>query len=101
MVIRILFRQIDLGSFLMVAARSIILAIIFLAATSSTMAIRALGSPATYYQAVRLLFPGILALVLLPVVIDYLALVLWFNLKCWETFVGIFRSVVWFYSAGF
>jgi hypothetical protein len=44
MVLWILFRQIDLGSFLIFAAKSIILAIIFPAATSSTMVIRALGS---------------------------------------------------------
>jgi hypothetical protein len=47
MVLRILHREIDLGSFLIVAARSIILAIIFPAATSSTMVIRTLDSPAT------------------------------------------------------
>jgi hypothetical protein len=46
MVLKILVRQIDLGSFLMVAARSIVLTIFFPAATSSTMVIRALGSPA-------------------------------------------------------
>jgi hypothetical protein len=47
MFFRILLRQIDLGSFLMVAARSIILAIIFPAATSSIMVIRTLDSLAT------------------------------------------------------
>jgi hypothetical protein len=65
MVLRILLRQIDLGSFLMVAARSIILAIFFPAATSSTMMICALD------QAVWLRFPDILVLVLLLMVIDY------------------------------
>jgi hypothetical protein len=39
-----LLRQIDLGSFLMVAARSIILAIFVPATTSSTMVVRALSS---------------------------------------------------------
>jgi hypothetical protein len=47
MVLCILRRQIDLESFLMVAVRSIILIIIFPAATSLTMLIRALGSLAT------------------------------------------------------
>jgi hypothetical protein len=70
MVLWILLRQINLRSFLMVAARSIIIVIIFSAATSSTMVIRALGSPATSTR-VRLLFLGILVLVLLWMVIDY------------------------------
>jgi hypothetical protein len=47
MVLRILLRQTDLGYFLMVVARSIILAIIIPAATSSIMEIRTLDSPAT------------------------------------------------------
>jgi hypothetical protein len=47
MVFRILLRQTDLGSFLTVVARSIILAIIFPAAMSSTMVIRTLDSPTT------------------------------------------------------
>jgi hypothetical protein len=47
MVFRIFLRQIDLGSLLMVAAKSIILAIIFPAATSLTMVIRTLDFPAT------------------------------------------------------
>jgi hypothetical protein len=68
MVIRILLRQTDLGSFLMVAARSIILAIICFAATSLTMVIHTLDSPAT---SVRLFCPDILVLVLLPMLIDY------------------------------
>ena len=46
MVLQILFRLTDFGVFLMVAARRIVLAI-FPAATSSTMVIRTLGSPAT------------------------------------------------------
>jgi hypothetical protein len=47
MVLQILLHRIDLGSFLMVAARSIVLAIFFPAATSLTMVIRVLGSPVT------------------------------------------------------
>jgi hypothetical protein len=47
MVLQILLRQIDLGSFLMVAAGNVILAIFVPAAMSSIMVIRALGSPAT------------------------------------------------------
>jgi hypothetical protein len=47
MVLQILLRRIDLGTFLMVAARSIIFAIFVPAAMSSTMVIRALGSPTT------------------------------------------------------
>jgi hypothetical protein len=47
MVLQILLPRIDLGSFLMVAVRSILLAIFFSAATSSTMVIHALGSLAT------------------------------------------------------
>jgi hypothetical protein len=62
-----LLRQIDLGSFLMVVARSIILAIFVPAATSSTMVIRALSSPAmligysvtfTWYTGVGTLVDG-------------------------------------------
>jgi hypothetical protein len=45
--VQILLRQIDLGSFLMVAARRIILAVLVPVATSSTMVIRILGSPST------------------------------------------------------
>jgi hypothetical protein len=47
MVRQILLRQIDLGPVLMVAAKNIILAIIFPAAISSTMMICTLDSPAT------------------------------------------------------
>jgi hypothetical protein len=47
MVLRILLRHADLESFLMVAARIIILAIIFPATTSSIMVICTLDSPAT------------------------------------------------------
>jgi hypothetical protein len=47
MVLRILLRQIDLGSFHMVAARSIILTIIFPDVMSLTMVICVLGSPTT------------------------------------------------------
>jgi hypothetical protein len=46
-VFQILLRQVDFGFFLMVAARRIILAIFVPAATSSTIVIRILGSPAT------------------------------------------------------
>ena len=46
MVLQILLRRISFRVFLMVAARRIVLAI-FSAATSSTMVIRTLGSPAT------------------------------------------------------
>ena len=44
MVLQILLRQINLGFFLMVAARRIILAISVPATTSSAMVIRSLGS---------------------------------------------------------
>jgi hypothetical protein len=47
MVLQILLRQIDFGSFLLVAVRRIILAVFVPAATSSTMVIRTLDSPAT------------------------------------------------------
>jgi hypothetical protein len=47
MVIPILLRQINFGSFLLVAARRIILAVFVSTATSSTMMIHTLGSPAT------------------------------------------------------
>jgi hypothetical protein len=67
MVLQILLRQIDLGSFLMVFTRSIILAIFVPAATYLIMLIRALGSPTTS----TLLFTGILVLILLLMVIDY------------------------------
>jgi hypothetical protein len=46
MVLPILLRQIDFGSFLLVVARKIILAVFVPAATSSTMVIRILDSPA-------------------------------------------------------
>jgi hypothetical protein len=46
MVLQILLHQIDFGSFLLVAVRKIILAVFFPAATSSTMVIRTLDSPA-------------------------------------------------------
>jgi hypothetical protein len=46
MVLQILLHRIDLGTFFMVAARSIIFAIFVPVATSSTMVIRALDSPA-------------------------------------------------------
>jgi hypothetical protein len=46
-VFQILLCQVDFGVFLMVAARRIILAIFVPAATSSTMVICILGSPAT------------------------------------------------------
>jgi hypothetical protein len=71
MVLQILLRQIDLGSFLMVAARIIILTIFVLAATSSTMVIRALDSPTMLTVLFGYFFPGILVLVPLPMVIDY------------------------------
>jgi hypothetical protein len=44
MVLQILLRQIDIGSFLMVAARSIILAIFCPAVMSPKMVIRVVGS---------------------------------------------------------
>jgi hypothetical protein len=47
MVLQILLLQIDFGSFLLVAVRKIILAIFVLAATSSTMVIHTIDSPAT------------------------------------------------------
>jgi hypothetical protein len=43
MILKILLHHFDFGSFLMVAARSIVLAIFVPAATSSTMLIHALG----------------------------------------------------------
>jgi hypothetical protein len=46
MVLQILLHQIDLGSFLMVDARNIVLVFFVPAATSSIMMIRALGFPA-------------------------------------------------------
>jgi hypothetical protein len=45
--LQILLRQIDFESFLMVAARRIILAVFIPAATSSSKVIHTLGSPAT------------------------------------------------------
>jgi hypothetical protein len=47
MVPQILLRQIDFGSFLSVAARRIILAVFVSVATSLTMVIRTIDSPAT------------------------------------------------------
>jgi hypothetical protein len=54
-----------------IAAKSIVLAIFVMAATSSIKVIRSLGSPATSTKAIRLLFPGILAWVFLSMMIDY------------------------------
>jgi hypothetical protein len=71
MVLQILLRQIDFESFLLVAARRIILAVFVPAATSSTMVIRTIDSPATAIKFVRLICPDILMLVLLPMWIDY------------------------------
>jgi hypothetical protein len=62
MVLQILLRQIDFGSFLLIAARRTILAIFVPVAMSSTMVIRTLDSP---------FYPDILVLVLLPILIDY------------------------------
>jgi hypothetical protein len=45
--VQILLRQINLGSFLMVGARMIILAVLVPVATSSPMVIRILDSPST------------------------------------------------------
>jgi hypothetical protein len=53
-----------------IAAKSIVLAIFVLAATSSIKVIRSLGLPATSTKAIRLLFPGILAWVFLSMMID-------------------------------
>jgi hypothetical protein len=55
----------------MVAAKSIILTIIFLDAISSTMVILCSRLSSDIDQAIQLLFPGILVLILLPMVIDY------------------------------
>jgi hypothetical protein len=71
MVLQILLRQIDLESFIMVAARSIILAIIFPAATSSIMVIRALGSPATSTRLFGYFFLVYWCWYPLPMAIDY------------------------------
>jgi hypothetical protein len=75
MVLGILLRRIDLGSFLMVAARIFIFVIFVPADTSSTMVIRTFRFPAMVDQPIRLLFgfffPDILVLVFLPMVIDY------------------------------
>jgi hypothetical protein len=69
-IFQILLRQVDFGVFLMVAARMIILAIFVPAATSSTMVIRILGSLATSTWLFGL-FPGILVLILSPILVDY------------------------------
>jgi hypothetical protein len=66
MVLQILLRQTDLGSFLMVAVRSIILAIFFPAATPSTMVIHTLDSPTTSTKS-----------------FDYFALTYWCWYSCW------------------
>jgi hypothetical protein len=71
MILRILLRQINFGSFLMIAARSIILAIIFSDATSLTMVIRALGSPAPSSRLSSYFSLVYWCCVFLPMVIDY------------------------------
>jgi SNF family Na+-dependent transporter len=70
MVLQILLCRIDLEYFLMVAMRMSVLVIFILIATFATMVIHALGSPNGVDQVVRLLFPGILVLVLLLIVTD-------------------------------
>jgi hypothetical protein len=65
MVIRILLRQINLGAFLMVTARSIIPAIIFPDGDSYSRL------PSDIDQVVQLFCPDMLVLVLLPLLIDY------------------------------
>jgi hypothetical protein len=70
MVLWILLCQINFGSFLMVPARSIILATIFSTATSSTMEIHTLDSPAMSTK----LF-GYFALTCLC----------WYSCRCWLT----------------
>jgi hypothetical protein len=71
MVLQTLLRQINFGSFLMVAARSIMLAIIFSAATSSTMAIHTLDFSAMSTKLFGYFCPDMLVLVLLLMLIDY------------------------------
>jgi hypothetical protein len=58
MVLHIFLRQINLGSSLMVTARSIILAIYVPAATVLDNGDSCSGLPSDVDQAVRLLFPG-------------------------------------------
>ena len=69
MVLQILLRQINLGLFLMVVARRFVLAISIPATTSSAMVIRSLGSN-DVDKVVPLFVPGILVVVLLPMLLD-------------------------------
>jgi hypothetical protein len=76
----------------MVAERMFVLAIFILIATSSIMVIHTPGSN-DIELVIRLLFPGILVLVLLSMVIDYfnMALVLRLKLKLWENLRWYFQ----------
>jgi hypothetical protein len=62
MVLQIVLRQLEFGSFLMVPARSIALVVFVSAATSSTMVIYTLGYPTIYIQ---LLSPAILVMMVI------------------------------------
>jgi hypothetical protein len=71
MVLRILHREIDLGSFLIVAARCIILAIFHPGCYVVNNDDSCSRLPSDIDRLSGLLFPGILVLVLLSMVIDY------------------------------
>jgi hypothetical protein len=71
MVLRILHREIDLGSFLIVAARSIILAIFHPGCYVLDNDDSCSRLPSDIDMLFDLLFHGILVLVLLSMVIDY------------------------------
>jgi hypothetical protein len=78
----------------MVAVRNVVFAILIPAATSSTMVIR---DGTLVDQAIRLLFPGILVLVLLSVMIDYfnscmcarISMLVWENLRWYFQVCGL------------
>jgi hypothetical protein len=71
MVLQILLRQIDFGSFLLVVARRIILAIFCPSCYIFNNGDSYSRLPSDIDQVVRLFCPVILVLVLLPVLIDY------------------------------
>jgi hypothetical protein len=90
----------------MVAARMFVLAIFVPTAMSSTMVICTLGSPTTSTRLLGSFFPGILVLVLLPMMIDYFngcvrarSLGIAAQKNYGRTFVGIFRSMVLYVSS--
>jgi hypothetical protein len=66
------------------------------------MVIRALGSLATSTMLFGYFFPGILVLVLLPMVIDYFngcARARGLGIAAQIKIIGIFRSMVWYLSS--